>query len=118
MSIKINSPSKKDFRKILRNSSTPAEAVLWKCLQHRRLLGRKFRRQISIDKYIVDFYCPEKKLVVELDGEAHFTVTGGDYDDERSKFLENQGLTVIRFENDEVKDNLDGVLETIERYLK
>ena len=118
MSVKINSPSKKEFRKILRNASTPAEAVLWKCLQHRRLLGQKFRRQISIDKYIVDFYCPEKKLVIELDGDGHFTPNGFDYDDERTKFLEKQGLTVIRFENDEVKDNLDAVLETIERYLK
>ena len=118
MSIKINSPSKKYFRKILRNSSTPAEAVLWKCLQHRRLLGQKFRRQISIDKYIVDFYCPEKKLVIELDGDGHFTPNGFDYDDARTTFLEKQGLTVIRFENEEVKDNLDGVLETIERYLK
>jgi very-short-patch-repair endonuclease len=118
MTVKINSPSKKDFRKILRNSLTPAEAVLWKCLQRRRLLGQKFRRQISIDRYIVDFYCPEKKLVIELDGDGHFTPNGGDYDDQRTKFLEKQGLTVIRFENDELKDNLEGVLETIQSYLK
>jgi very-short-patch-repair endonuclease len=116
--VKINSPSKKEFRKILRNSSTAAEAVLWKCLQRRQLVGRKFRRQISIDRYIVDFYCAEKKLVIELDGDGHFSPNGGEYDDERTKFLEKQGLTVIRFENDELKENLDGVLETIKLYLK
>jgi very-short-patch-repair endonuclease len=118
MSVKINSPSKRDFRKILRNSSTPAEAVLWKCLQRRQLLGQKFRRQISIDRYIVDFYCPEKNLVIELDGDGHFSPNGNNYDDERTKFLEKQGLTVIRFENDELKENLDGVLETIKAYLE
>jgi very-short-patch-repair endonuclease len=118
MTVKINSPSKKAFRKILRNSSTPAEAFLWKCLQRRQLLGQKFRRQVSIDRYIVDFYCPEKKLVIELDGDVHFLPTGSDYDYERSKFLEKQGITVIRFENDEVKENLDGVLEAIQSYLK
>ena len=118
MSVKINSPSQKDFRKVLRNSSTPAEAVLWKCFQRRQLLDQKFRRQISIGRYVVDFYCPEKKLVIELDGDVHFSPNGSDYDDERSKFLEKQGLTVIRFENDELKENLDGVLEKIKSYLR
>jgi very-short-patch-repair endonuclease len=116
--VKINSPSKKAFRKSLRNSLTPMEAVLWQCLQRRQLLGQKFRRQISIGRYIVDFYCPDKKLVIELDGDAHFSHNIDVYEDERTRFLESQGLTVIRFENDELKQSLDWVLERIKSYLK
>ena len=73
---------------------------------------------VSVDLYIVDFYCAEKKLVIELDGDAHFSPNAGEYDDKRTRFLEKQGLTVIRFENDELKESLDGVLETIKSYLK
>ncbi|HEY2384328.1 MAG TPA: endonuclease domain-containing protein [Terriglobia bacterium] len=116
--VKVNHPSKKKFRKCLRNESTAAEAVLWKCLQRRQLLGCKFRRQISIDCYIVDFYCPEKKLVIELDGDAHFSPTVDVYEERRTKFLEAQGLKVIRFENVELKENLDWVLERIKSYLE
>lgn len=61
----------KDFRKELRNNSTKAESRLWKVLRKRQLEGRKFRRQHSIGNYIVDFYCPEEKLIVELDGAIH-----------------------------------------------
>jgi len=116
--VKINRPSKKKFRKTLRNSMTAAEAALWKSLQRRQLLGQKFRRQISIGRYIVDFYCADCRLVIELDGDAHFSHNIDMYEDRRTKFLEKQGLTVIRFENQELKENLDGVLETIKRYLK
>src|SRR5579862_2896050 len=116
--VKVNHPSKKKFRKSLRNASTAAESVLWRCLQRRQLLGYKFRRQISIDRYIVDFYCPTKKLVIELDGDAHFSANADVYEDRRTKFLEKQGLTVIRFENDELKENLDWVLERIKSYLE
>src|SRR3989442_15358973 len=92
-----NIQSKKAFRKDLRNSLTAAEAVLWKSLQRRQLLGKKFRRQVSIDRYIVDFYCAECQLVVELDGASHFSITIDEYEQERTRFLEKQGLKVIRF---------------------
>ena len=59
------------FRKELRNNLTPAEAFLWKQLQKRQLKGRKFRRQHSIENFIVDFYCPQEQLIIELDGEIH-----------------------------------------------
>lgn len=61
----------KNVRKKLRNNLTPAEASLWNYLKEGQLLGRKFRRQSSIGKYIVDFYCPKEKLAIELDGEVH-----------------------------------------------
>jgi very-short-patch-repair endonuclease len=112
-----NVVSKKKFRRQLRNSLTTAEAVLWKCLQRRRVEGRKFRRQVSIGRYIVDFYCAECGLVVELDGERHFSETMIEYETERTKFLEAQGLRLIRFENRAVFENIEQVLQTIRQNL-
>jgi very-short-patch-repair endonuclease len=113
-----NTRSKKNFRKELRNSLTAAEAVLWQNLKGRQLLGKKFRRQISIGRYIVDFYCPEAGLVIELDGDRHFSITMDEYEARRTKYLEEEGLRIIRFENKELYDNLEGVLETIKEALK
>src|SRR5215831_11249313 len=92
---KHNITSKKQFRKDLRNSLTPAEAVLWLSLKKRQLDGKKFRRQASVGPYIVDFYCPECRLVIELDGERHFSMTIDSYEAERTKFLESEGLRII-----------------------
>ncbi|KAA9345693.1 endonuclease domain-containing protein [Adhaeribacter soli] len=103
----------KVFRKELRSNLTPAEAVLWKALQGSQLEGRKFRRQHSFGKYILDFYCPAERLAVELDGRHHFSDAGFEADSERSAFLESHGIKVLRFENKEVFEQLDGVLEEI-----
>jgi very-short-patch-repair endonuclease len=101
-------------RKELRKHGTAAEAVLWKCLQRRQILGKKFRRQESIGPYIVDFYCPECRLVVELDGAPHYGVAGvEEYEAERTAFLQRYGIKIIRFENRVLYDNLDAVLENI-----
>ena len=113
-----NTAKQKEFRKKLRNSMTAAECVLWQSLKGRQLLGRKFRRQISIGRYIVDFYCPEARVVIELDGQSHFSVTMDHYEAERRKYLEQEGLKVIRFENKELYDNLEGVIETIKQALQ
>jgi very-short-patch-repair endonuclease len=113
-----NLPSRKQFRKKLRNSLTPAESLLWKSLQRRQLLGRKFRRQAGIGRYIVDFYCPDCALVIELDGEAHFSMANDESESERTRYLELQGLKILRFENKELYDNLDAVLETIKAHLQ
>jgi len=95
----FNRKNLKSIRSSLRNKSTSAEAVLWNLLKSRNLSGRKFRRQHSIDKYIVDFYCPSERLIIELDGNPH-----GDYfkiekDIIRDKYFEALGLKVLRFEN-------------------
>ena len=108
-----NTRSKKPHRQELRSYGTAAEAVLWKSLRRRQLLGKKFRRQYSIGRYIVDFYCPENRLVVELDGDAHFSTTIEGYESERTQFLNGLGLTIVRFENRDLLENLDGVLEAI-----
>jgi very-short-patch-repair endonuclease len=112
-----NTRSNKNFRKQLRNSLTAAEAVLWQNLRGRQLLGKKFRRQVSIGRYIVDFYCPEAGLVIELDGDRHFSITIDEYEAQRTKYLEEESLRIIRFENKELYQNLEGVLETIKEVL-
>ena len=106
------------FRKKLRKSLTPAEAFLWRHIQNRKLEGRKFRRQNSIENYIADFYCPEEKLVIELDGQGHFNEIARDFDRLRTEALNNLGLSVIRFENKIVFENLDLVLKEIKENFK
>ena len=92
----------KDRRKELRNNSTQSEKFLWHYIKESKLEGRKFRRQHSIGNFIVDFYCPRERLVVELDGNVHFTDEVIEYDTKRTNFLESLNIKVIRFENQEV----------------
>lgn len=108
-----NRPTLKKYRKNLRKNLTPAEAFLWKFLQGKKLGGRKFRRQHSIDNYIVDFYCASEKLIIELDGQVHFNPVAQQKDLQRTEYLENRGFTVIRFENKMVFDHLSSVLQEI-----
>ena len=108
-----NRKSLKELRSQLRGSLTPAEAVLWKNLQGSKLAGKKFRRQHSIGDYIVDFYCPECKLAVELDGEKHFNSMASEYDLRRTEFLNCLNIRVVRFENRAVFENLEAVLHAI-----
>ena len=92
----------------LRKQSTDAESALWNLLRNRQLTGHKFRRQAPIGKYIVDFLCFERNLVVELDGGQHQEQTG--YDTERTRVLESRGHRVIRFWNNLVLEDTDAVL--------
>ena len=102
------------FRKELRENLTPAEAFLWKNLQKRQLKGRKFRRQHSIENFIVDFYCAQEKLIIELDGEVHKNAVAEEKDRKRDKRLEELGFKVLRFENKMVFDFLPSILKEIE----
>jgi len=97
----------------LRKNATKPEQLLWSILRGRQLDGLKFRRQHPIEPYVVDFYCAEAKLVVELDGQSH---NGREqFDERRSKFLSQLGLSILRVTNDDVITNLDGVAEAIVR---
>jgi very-short-patch-repair endonuclease len=91
----------------LRKNATQPERILWSILRGRQLGELKFRRQHPIEPYIVDFYCAEARLVIELDGESHHGRET--YDEERSKYLRALGLTVFRISNDDVIGNLEGV---------
>src|SRR5262245_23306507 len=114
----INIPPLKARRKELRNNPTPAEATLWKHLQRRQILGKKFRRQYSIGRYIVDFFCVECDIAVELDGAPHFRELGAEYDGERTLFLQGLGIEILRFENRVVRENIEAVLETIREAMR
>ncbi len=101
------------YRKHLRNNATSAEAFLWKHLSKKQLEGRKFRRQHSIQNYIVDFFCPSEKLIIELDGEVHNNPKVQEKDRIRDDFFKNLDYTVLRFENKMVFDSLPSVLDEI-----
>lgn len=103
-------------RKALRKSLTSAEAFLWKHLKAKQLGDKKFGKQHSIAKYIVDFYCASEKLIVELDGEVHQNAATAAYDEKRTAYLNNLGYEVIRFENKMVFDNLQFVLMEIREH--
>lgn len=107
----------KENRKRLRNSLTPAEAVLWALLKNSQLEKRKFRRQHSVGPYVLDFYCPSERLCIELDGAAHFTDSGYEYDTARTEYLEALNLRVLRFENKDVFEQTEEVMEEIRRQL-
>ncbi len=102
----------KDRRKKLRSTLTSAEAFLWSKLQ-RNQLGRKFRRQHGIGPYVLDFYCSSEKLGVELDGMPHFNEEAEIKDNKRTKYLNDLGIAIQRFENWEVFEKTEEVLEKI-----
>lgn len=105
----------KSRRKELRANATDAEKRLWFFLKGKQLCGRKFSRQHSIGKYIVDFYCYEERLIIELDGEQHKEKERLQYDNKRTKYLESLNHKVMRFGNVEVLFDTDTVLRKIER---
>ncbi len=108
----------REFRRELRNRLTPAEAFLWKHLKNRQFEGRRFTKQHSIGIYIVDFYCPLEKLIIELDGEVHNNPIAQDYDEKRTHYLNGIGYKILRFENKMVFENLDSVLMEIKDNFK
>ena len=97
--------------KELRKNMTPAEKRLW--YEYLRTFNFKFLRQRPIDYFIVDFYCPSLKLVIEVDGDSHFTDEGKEYDQERSLRLEGYGLRIVRFTNQQVLHDFEHVCEVI-----
>ena len=102
-------------RKALRNGATQAEKFLWKALQNSQVEGRKFRRQHSVEHFILDFYCPTERIAIELDGAGHFNPIGQEYDLYRDTRLAELGIKVLHFENNLVFDNLEGVLEEVKK---
>ncbi len=112
-SAKANDKEQKLQRKSLRNNMTPAEASLWRWLRGRGAGGWKFRRQQGIGPYVLDFYCPELRLCVELDGSSHDYKY--EYAEQRTKYLNEQGIRVVRFPNELVWDNPEGIVGEIVR---
>ncbi len=108
-------PSLVEPAKELRKNPTPAERKLWQ--DYLRQFPFKVWRQKPIDNFIVDFYCSKLQLVIEVDGDTHFTELGSIYDGKRTHILENYGLQVVRFTNDEVMNCFDGVCQCIAGFI-
>ena len=100
------------YAREMRHPQTPAEAMVWRYLRNRNL-GFKFRRQHPIVRFIIDFYCAELKLCIEIDGDTHLEIDQQEYDAARTEYLEIRGCKVIRFRNEEVKYNIQAVVQAI-----
>jgi very-short-patch-repair endonuclease len=112
---KAKKQSKILFARELRNKSTEVEEILWQYLRDRRFFGKKFRRQHIIKGFIVDFYCFEDKVAIELDGGIH--LMRKTYDDARQKAIGNNGISILRFTNDEILSSIKHVLRAIKQRL-
>ena len=109
-----NKKSKTVLRKKLRNNQTNSENILWKKLRRRQINNYKFRRQYSVGNYIVDFYCQELKLAIEVDGGSHFFDQDSINNDiERQKFIESFGIKFLRFTTTEIYYRISDVMEVI-----
>src|SRR5262245_3054209 len=118
MTQSFNQREHKPTRRRLRSTMPPAEAILWSCLNGRKLLGCKFRRQYGIGSYTVDFYSSELKLAIELDGETHYVPGRQDFDRRRDAVIRSYGIQILRILNSDVYENLDGVWDAIVREAK
>jgi very-short-patch-repair endonuclease len=104
--------------KELRKYETDAEKILWTKLNRNQILGLQFRRQHPIDRFIADFYCAKIKLVVEVDGSIHELPENLDYDIGRSEIMNDFGITVIRFSNEQIINEIDTTIKKIEKIIK
>jgi very-short-patch-repair endonuclease len=111
----INNFQRKGVRKELRKNQTPQEIILWSKLRNNQT-NQKWKRQVSIGPYIADFYCSKKLLVIEIDGSQH--LENKEYDKDREQYFLNLGIRTIRFWNNEINTNIDGVLKMIMKKLE
>ncbi|MCP5061031.1 MAG: DUF559 domain-containing protein [Ignavibacteriae bacterium] len=118
MSKHFNKPELKELRRQLRQDQTYAEKVMWLHLRNRQILGVKFRRQYSVDQYIIDFYAPEIKLAIELDGSVHNEPKQKEYDEIRQTYIEKYGINFIRITNEELLGNPNKAFNRIEHKIK
>ena len=115
MSQLYNKKTVEDRRRNLRNQQTEAERIFWNIVRGRKFSNLKFRRQFSIGSYILDFYCPEIGLAVEIDGGQH--ATNIEYDRARTKFINRLGIRVVRFWNNDITKFASGVYDELARFV-
>ena len=108
-----NDPSTKSNRRHLRKNATDAERKLWRILQNRQMSNSKFLRQYTVGSYVLDFYCPERRLAIEVDGGQHADSHSQQHDAHRDKYLKELNIRVIRLWNNDVLQNIDGVGQKI-----
>jgi len=109
-------PRLKEYARKLRNNSTKSEVLLWNYLKRKQMLGYDFHRQKPISNYIVDFFCNELMLAIEIDGESHYG--NKTRDNIRQREIEKFGISFIRFDESEIYYNLDNVIKAIEAWIK
>ena len=116
ISARHNLKEQTDLRKSLRNNATIPEAILWRRLKGKQVNGLKFRRQFGVGPYVLDFYCPEIRLSIELDGEVHNNYSVEEHDNIRTSFLNENNIREFRFKNDVVYHNIESIVEEIIQY--
>jgi very-short-patch-repair endonuclease len=109
----FNNPKFKLTRSDLRKQMTEAESLLWSKIKNKQLVNYKFRRQYGIGPFIVDFYCPKLKLVIEIDGGQHNKLENIEYDNSRTEYFKSMNIIVIRYWNNEVLSSIEGVYDDI-----
>ena len=113
-----NKSSEKEKRRKLRQYQTNAEELVWRVLRNMQMLGYKFKRQYSVDHFVIDVYCPELKLAVEIDGESHNNPEQREYDIKRQKYLEEFNIKFVRIKDEELLGNPNKAFKTIEDSIK
>ncbi len=110
-----NDPKRKHLRHSLRRNATRTEYYFWSFLCRSQVEGLKFRRQYGVGPFVIDFYCPELRLAVEVDGETHESPEARKYDTQRTKFLQTKNIEAVRFQNGDVLENIDWVLNDLRK---
>ncbi|KAB2879818.1 endonuclease domain-containing protein [bacterium] len=114
----FNQKIQKEKRRALRKRSTRSEHMLWQNLRNRGIDGFKFRRQFSVGPFVLDFYCPELKLAIEVDGYSHDSEEAKKYDAERQEIIETYGVVFVRIRDEEVKENIELAIIKIKDQVK
>lgn len=114
MTLHFNKTEMKDRRRELRANTTRSEELMWIFLRNRNTKRQKFRRQYSVDSYIIDFYCPSLKLALEIDGDIHDLEDQKKYDAERQKHIEAFGIRFLRIKNEDIINDMDRVMKKVE----
>lgn len=114
----FNRKDGKEKRRKLRNSMPNAEKMLWESLRRRQIVNKRFLRQYGVGRYVIDFYCPEIKLALEIDGNTHDSEDEKKYDKNRQSEIENFGIQFLRIKNDDIFGRIEDVIKKIERKIQ
>ena len=115
---RTNPKDQKLLRQTLRNNATAPEAILWRMLKGKQIESLKFRRQFGLGPYVLDFYCPEIRICIELDGGIHKTHEQAQYDEIRSQYINENNIKVLGFENGVVYRSANAIVDTIKEHKK
>ena len=118
MKKQLSHPASVNIARKLRRTQTPAEKLFWQVIKNRQVANLKFKRQHPVGPFIVDFYCHEASLIIEVDGDVHDVEEIKIYDKQREAYLKNKGYSILRFTNEEVVAELDRVVREIEKVAK